>query len=51
MLVSTEIANLISDVGFPIGAFGLMWRFATTTMKENTKALGDLAIAIAGLKK
>jgi hypothetical protein len=46
MLVSTEIVNLISNVGFPVGAFVLMWKFATSTLKENTSAIKELTICI-----
>ena len=44
MVVETE---LISQVGFPIGAFLLMFYFATTTLKENTKAITALKEMIA----
>jgi len=37
-----EPISLISTVGFPIGAFLLMWQFATKSLKENTKAIIDL---------
>lgn len=57
-LMSTQIVNVIQNVGFPIAAFGLMYRFATVTLKENTQAIKsqggairDLAIAIAAMKR
>jgi len=37
-----EGVELVSSVGFPIAAFLLMWRFATTSLKENTKAITEL---------
>ena len=42
-LASTQIANIIATVGFPIAAFLLMWRFTTVTVKENTTAFKALA--------
>lgn len=50
-LVSTQIADLIQSVGFPIFAFLLMWTFASKTQKENTEAIKNLTIAIEGLKR
>lgn len=44
--METEIVNLISNVGFPIGAFLLMWVFATKTLKENTNTIKELCILI-----
>ena len=41
-----EIMNMISNVGFPIGAFMLMWIFATKTLKENTAAIRELCTII-----
>tara|TARA_Y100000310_G_scaffold337170_1_gene423559 strand:+ start:371 stop:517 length:147 start_codon:yes stop_codon:yes gene_type:complete len=34
--------NLVSNVGFPIAAFFLMFHFSRTTVKENTSAIKDL---------
>lgn len=48
-LVSTQFINIVQNLGFPIAAFGLMWRFATVTLKENTRAISDLCIHIAAL--
>ena len=42
MALEMEIIPIISNVGFPIGAFLLMWRFASTTIKENTAAIIQL---------
>lgn len=36
------VINLISNVGFPICAFLLMYKQSNTTIKENTKALTEL---------
>lgn len=41
-----EISQMISTVGFPIVAFLLMYRMADKTIKENTKALKELAASI-----
>jgi len=45
-LLSTQIANVISSVGFPIAAFIMMWKFATTTLKENTLAINNLTLVL-----
>ena len=37
-----DIANIISNVGFPIAAFILMWYQSNTTIKECTKAITEL---------
>lgn len=34
--------SAISNVGFPIVAFVLMYRFAKETVKENTQAIREL---------
>lgn len=44
------IIGLISNVGFPIAAFMLMWRLTTSTIKENTEVLRQLKIEIKTLK-
>jgi len=38
------IIQLISNVGFPIVAFLLMYRLTQTTIKDNTKAINNLAV-------
>lgn len=43
---TTQAINVIQNVGFPIAAFILMWKFATVTLKENTRAIKDLTIAL-----
>lgn len=37
------IIQLVSNVGFPIAAFCAMFYMCNTTIKENTKVIGDLA--------
>lgn len=50
-LATTQFVNIVQNLGFPIAAFGLMWRFATVTLKENTRAIKDLCISLEGMKK
>lgn len=38
----TEIANFISQVGFPIAAFVLIWWQNNTTTKDMTQAINGL---------
>lgn len=60
-LATTQFINIIQNLGFPIAAFLLMHKFATQTLKdntrtitdtlkENTKAITNLCISIEGLK-
>ena len=51
MNVEEIIMQSIGDFGFPIGAFLLMWQFATRTLKENTKAITDLCLTLKPLIK
>lgn len=44
--MESEALNLISNVGFPIAAFLLMYFFATKTLKENTNAIRELSTII-----
>ena len=37
-----DFVQLISNVGFPITAFIMMYYMCNTTIKENTKALVDI---------
>lgn len=37
-----DVVTLISNVGFPIAAFLLMWYQSNTTIKECTKAITEL---------
>ncbi len=46
-----KIVGIISNVGFPIAAFLLMWRLANTTIKENTDTLKELKTHIKSLKQ
>jgi len=46
MAETTQVTNLISNVGFPITAFLLMYRMARQTIKENTEALQELRTEI-----
>lgn len=49
VLLSThDLMGMISNVGFPIAAFLLMYRLATETIKENTRAVQDLVKMIEG---
>lgn len=41
-MVYEDAINLISNVGFPIGAFIMMYYFAHKTLKDNTQALKEL---------
>lgn len=50
-LPSTQFIDIVQNLGFPIAAFGLMYRFATVTLKENTMAIRNLCISIEGLKR
>ena len=50
-MIEEEIINGIGNFGFPIGAFLLMWQFATKTLKENTNAIRDLCITLKPMIK
>jgi len=50
-LLTTQFIDVVQSLGFPVAAFGLMYRFATVTLEKNTDAIKDLCIAIAGLKR
>lgn len=43
--------QLVSDVGFPICAFLLMYKQSNDVIKENTKAIADLKNEIVNSKK
>ena len=45
-----EATNLISNVGFPIGAFILMWYSHNTTLKKLTVAIQELGTYVKGGK-
>ena len=38
-----DIIQLVSNVGFPIAAFCMMYYMCNTTIKENTKVVQDCA--------
>ena len=38
-----DVITLISNVGFPIAAFVMMYYMCNTTIKENTKVVSDCA--------
>lgn len=37
-----DFSQIISNVGFPIAAFVMMYYMCNTTIKENTKALNEI---------
>lgn len=45
-MIEMDGVNLISNVGFPIGAFLLMYFFSYKTLKENTEAIRSLHVLI-----
>ena len=47
----TELAQFVSQVGFPIVAFGMMYYMCMTTVKENTQSTNDLKDAINRLNE
>ena len=49
-MIETDPIGLIANVGFPIGAFLLMWVFATKTLKENTAAIRELCLLVKAKK-
>lgn len=46
-----EITSLISNVGFPIAAFILMWYTQTVTIKKLTNAIESLKVYMKGGSK
>ena len=42
------ITQIISNVGFPIGAFILMWYSHNKTLKKLTEAINELKSCIVG---
>ena len=47
---TTQVINVIQNVGFPIAAFLLMWFAYFKGLKENTKVIRNLSHAIYDLK-
>lgn len=45
------ITELVSNLGFPIAAFLLVFYQSSVTIKENTKAVKELTIIIRSMKK
>ena len=45
-----DATNLISNVGFPIGAFILMWYSQNVTLKKLTVAINELKACVKGGK-
>ena len=48
-LLSTQLVNFITEVGFPVGAFYLMWDLVRNTIRENTQAFNELKIVVETL--
>ena len=46
-----DITQLVSNVGFPIAAFVMMYWMCNTTIKENTKVVADCAEVIRSVVK
>lgn len=46
-----DIIQLVSNVGFPIAAFVMMYWMCNTTIKENTKVVADCAEVIRSVVK
>lgn len=51
VLATHDVMGMISNVGFPIAAFLLMYRMATKTIEENTRALQDLVTLMESQEK
>lgn len=48
---ANTVIQAISNVGFPIAAFLLMWYQSTTVVKENTAAITEMRLALDEIKK
>lgn len=48
---ASGMIQAISNVGFPIAAFLLMWYQCNTVVKENTAAITEMRIALDDIKK
>lgn len=46
-----SLMQAISNVGFPIAAFLLIWYQCNTVVKENTAAITEMRLALDNLKK
>lgn len=47
----SSVMQAVSNVGFPIAAFLLMWYQCNTVVKENTAAITEMRLALDDLKK
>ena len=48
---ANSMIQAISNVGFPIAAFLLMWYQCNTVVKENTAAITEMRLALDDIKK
>ena len=48
---ANTVLQAISNVGFPIAAFLLMWYQCNTVVKENTAAITEMRLALDDIKK
>lgn len=48
---ASTVIQTISNVGFPIAAFLLMWYQCNTVVKENTEAITKMRLALDEIKK
>lgn len=48
---ANTVIQAISNVGFPIAAFLLMWYQCNTVVKENTTAITEMRLALDEIKK
>ena len=48
---ASTVIQTISNVGFPIAAFLLMWYQCNTVVKENTAAITEMRLALDEIKK
>lgn len=48
---ANTVIQAISNVGFPIAAFLLMWYQCNTVVKENTAAITEMRLALDEIKK
>lgn len=46
-----EFTGVVSNVGFPIAAFFLMYRMANKTIKDNTEALIEIKKEVVRLRE
>lgn len=48
---ANTVLQAISNVGFPIAAFLLMWYQCNTVVRENTAAITEMRVALDDIKK